>query len=895
MIQLLVEREDQKVNVRKYHRLLVILLCISLLLNIQGVSKPVMAAEKKTGVVTAQSLNVRIGAGTNYDKLLSDGVYVYLKKGETVTIQKEKNGWYYIDFKFSGKSLKGYVLSDYVQVKDTTSTSTNQAATPAPTPTPTSTSSKIEGILYCDETKVKENIYSIPGKVSASRLNMRNQASTSGSVIDKLENGSLVTIVNEIQTQNGKWYKIKNDATGKTGYALSTYITVQFNSTYKANVNSSKKSYLRKSASDSGKYVKDSSGTKITLKNGKAVTVLSEKTVGEVKWFQVSVKVNEKTYKGYIYADLLRFRQTVDENSKSTPTPEVTKKPTTVPTPTVQPTKAPSTVLGARIYYYYACTIYGTPDDLTSLINDPYGNIFYVYNTEPIAVYKQLTVNEKDWYYVGVKCIDQIIYGYLPCEYVELFGEYDAEVKQWPVPVDGEGTVLKPTPVESEKVTITPTINKNFEQSLTEQGFPESYKVLLRQLHELYPYWEFEAYQTGLSWNDVITAESQVGLNLITNSKSIEWKSLAPKAYNWKSDKFIPYDGSTWVTASEDAVAYYMDPRNFLDENGIFQFELLSYRSSYQNEEGVENILKNTALSHQSFTYMDEFEKVHTMTYAQAIVEAAQYANVSPYHLASRIKQEVVTGRNTLSNSVSGVVSGYEGLYNFYNIGANDSTVAGGAIINGLNYALKGSGNASLDTLSKIPWDNPYNAIVGGAYIIGRNYINRGDAIYHNQDTIYLQKFNVTNKTTYRHQYMSNVEAPYAEAKKMKIAYENLVSLPIVFSIPVYESMSTKVAAYPTTKYNPNNWLKTITITDDCGEVLTMTPTFSISEDSEYSLIVNEDTISVNIEATTVSTKAKVVSGTGNYLLVSGLNEYQIDVCAENGDLRSYRIYIVKP
>lgn len=45
--------------------------------------------------------------------------------------------------------------------------------------------------------------------------------------------------------------------------------------------------------------------------------------------------------------------------------------------------------------------------------------------------------------------------------------------------------------------------------------------------------------------------ESKVGLNLLSVNKSYAWKSTASKAYNWKTDKYIPYDGSTWVTASK--------------------------------------------------------------------------------------------------------------------------------------------------------------------------------------------------------------------------------------------------------------------------------------------------------------------------------------------------------
>ena len=48
----------------------------------------------------------------------------------------------------------------------------------------------------------------------------------------------------------------------------------------------------------------------------------------------------------------------------------------------------------------------------------------------------------------------------------------------------------------------------DFEASLNAQGFPESYKNSLRQLHAKHPQWRFEAQQTGLDWNTVIQNES---------------------------------------------------------------------------------------------------------------------------------------------------------------------------------------------------------------------------------------------------------------------------------------------------------------------------------------------------------------------------------------------------
>ena len=76
--------------------------------------------------------------------------------------------------------------------------------------------------------------------------------------------------------------------------------------------------------------------------------------------------------------------------------------------------------------------------------------------------------------------------------------------------------------------------------------------------------------------------------------------------------------------------------------------------------------------------------------YSDLIWDAGVYSGVSPYHLASRIKQEV--GPFVTHSSINGTVQGYEGLYNFYNIGATSSTEDLGAIKNGLRYALNANG-----------------------------------------------------------------------------------------------------------------------------------------------------------------------------------------------------------
>ncbi|HHT88619.1 MAG TPA: hypothetical protein GX002_06395, partial [Clostridiales bacterium] len=301
--------------------------------------------------------------------------------------------------------------------------------------------------------------------------------------------------------------------------------------------------------------------------------------------------------------------------------------------------------------------------------------------------------------------------------------------------------------------------------------------------------------------------------------------------------------------------------------------------------QGVENILKGTALHNASYSFIDEYGNLQTYTYAETFIKAAEYSGVSPYHLASRVKQEVVTGPTTLSNSVSGTYKGYEGYYNFYNIGANDSP-GGGAIANGLTFAKNGTKNANTNALYLIPWTNPYRSIVGGAYFLGSTYINRG------QDTVYLQKFNVTPISTYFHQYMTNVEAPWAESRKIATAYCDMMESPIVFSIPVYLNMPESPAPRPTTQFNPNNRLKSLKVYDLNDNEFALTPTFSQTEYNYY-LIVGNEVEAVQIKAATVSKKASIFGG-GYIPLSVGNNEIFIPVVAENGDIANYVINIVR-
>lgn len=316
------------------------------------------------------------------------------------------------------------------------------------------------------------------------------------------------------------------------------------------------------------------------------------------------------------------------------------------------------------------------------------------------------------------------------------------------------------------------------------ENFPSNYQPYLKELAKKHPNWKFKALYTNLDWNYVINQENIYGKNLVPKNYSDSWKNTTPGQYNVEID-------SGWVDSSRQAVEYCMDPRNFLNEGRIFQFEALSYEAHTNSLEGVEKILYGTEFYNTKVSYFNSSGNIINMNekYSDLILRGGQTSKVSAYHLASRIKQEV--GPFLSHSSISGKVEGYEGYYNFYNIGATSSAEPMGAIKKGLQYAKDGKG-ASQQTKDKylIPWNTKERAITGGGIFIGSSYINVG------QNTIYLQKFDVNddrNGDLFTHQYMTNVLAPLSEAKSIYNGYQKsgLLDNAITFIIPVYNNMPT--------------------------------------------------------------------------------------------------------
>ena len=417
------------------------------------------------------------------------------------------------------------------------------------------------------------------------------------------------------------------------------------------------------------------------------------------------------------------------------------------------------------------------------------------------------------------------------------------------------------------KEELTEEEIKDYRAYLKNKGFPESYLDSLVSLHEKHPNWKFEVFEAKISFNNMATIEyEKEGRSLFWDSnRSYDgYKSTESWSYNYLTDIFrndFSGGGVNWFAPSYNTVAYYLDPRKFLNEKQIFMFEKLGYNSKYHTKEGIENMLKNTFMENG---YADN-EK--TKTYADAFIDAGIKNNVSPYVLVARVVQEVGAQGSTI---VSGTVKGYEGYYNFYNIKATGEQDQ--IITNGLKYA------------KEMGWDSPYKAIVGGSSFLSDNYINVG------QDTLYLQKWDLFGPMFGNHQYQQNIQAPSTESIKTFNGYNKsaLLDNSFVFSIPVFQSIpsSTKLD----NKGNPNNYLKSLKVNDKyIFESATHDTTFDVTYD--------ESVTSLKISATAVNSKS-IISGTGSVSLTGVKQSVVVSVTAENGAVRDYVINVkrnVKP
>lgn len=295
----------------------------------------------------------------------------------------------------------------------------------------------------------------------------------------------------------------------------------------------------------------------------------------------------------------------------------------------------------------------------------------------------------------------------------------------------------------------------DYNGELNEGKYP-GFKAKLDAIKRERPGWKIRIMETGLDWNEVIRREGDgVGRSP---------RSLVQGKYGEWIVSNQTYDNGSWRAASDKAISYVMDPRNWLNHNNssILQFMQLSYFEV--SDENVKTALKDTF-----FDNMDN---------ARIINNVSRDYNINVFFVVARIIQEQgYKGSATWKMDSDG-----KSYYNPFNINASG---------NGVSEIIKNALQRAKDK----GWDTFEKGLRGGIEKIGTDYINE------KQDTLYLQKFDVESKgTLYSHQYMQNIDAPRTEASILKSKMDKINGVldnNVVLLIPVYNNMPATPAAEP--------------------------------------------------------------------------------------------------
>ena len=295
----------------------------------------------------------------------------------------------------------------------------------------------------------------------------------------------------------------------------------------------------------------------------------------------------------------------------------------------------------------------------------------------------------------------------------------------------------------------------DYNGELNEGKYP-GFKAKLDAIKRERPGWKIRIMETGLDWNEVIRREGDgVGSSP---------RSLVENKYGEWIVSNQTYDNGSLRAASDKAISYVMDPRNWLNPNNssILQFMQLSYFEV--SDENVKAALKDT--------FFDNMEN------ARIINNVSRDYNINSFFVVARIIQEQgYKGSSTWKMDSDG-----KSYYNPFNINASG---------NGVSEIIKNALRRAKDK----GWDTFEKGLRGGIEKIGTDYINE------KQDTLYLQKFDVESKGgLYSHQYMQNIDAPRQEASILKSKMDKINGVldnNVVLLIPVYNNMPATPAAEP--------------------------------------------------------------------------------------------------
>ncbi len=408
--------------------------------------------------------------------------------------------------------------------------------------------------------------------------------------------------------------------------------------------------------------------------------------------------------------------------------------------------------------------------------------------------------------------------------------------------------------VREDLINVTEyTISDDFNEAL--KAFPKSYRESLKKLHAIYPNWQFIADKVPLSFDDSVNLQDFEDRKLLTGSSQNSWRSMRKGTYNWETGKYITYDGGRYG-ASREVIAYYMDPRNFLNANDIYVFMTQTYDSKTQTKAAVEALIENTFLD---ATITDKNDEYKGKRYSAVIRKAAKEADVNAFVLASTIIQEHGNSGTTLSNGTAKYNN--KVVYNFFNFGASGTT-KDEVLTNGKKRAYNEG------------WFTPSESIIGGAKKYSSGYLTEG------QNTYYYKNYNVLNPNRIWHQYAQNVADSVNSASRLKKNYSTLYDMKLTFRIPVFDGLPSTASKLPAKSDKLNNYYFESLKSDG------LSPAYDRYTDSYTLNADGNKTVSYKLPT------GAVYSGESSYPLIAGQNVIKLKIKSQSGYTRTYKITV---
>lgn len=444
-------------------------------------------------------------------------------------------------------------------------------------------------------------------------LNIRNRKD--GDSIARLTNGTVVTITSTEEGSTNScnnWYKIKYGENNNEAYACGDYITLLKG--YASCVENRDPVNIWKDVNKSGKYA--------SVSCDKEMTILDKDVSSNSKCSNNWYKVKYGNYIGYACSTYVY-------------TNKITQTTTSYNRPWTSPLKA---IVGGAEFIGENYIAKGQHTSYLKKFNVNPNSSYNTYNHQYMANLAAPSSEARTSYnsYKDNNLLNLPLHFVIPT------------YKNMP-----NTTSLPGTNADTSGETLIK--DYEFEIKLNSEGFNESYKKKIRLLHAKYPNWTFENLETNLDFNSAISAEQAVS--------SI---NLGTKYYYINSSGNYVSTEPGWYLANTQTVSYYLDPRNFLNEQGILMFESLKYSKNY-TESVVQSVLNGTFMQNES--------TIDNLSYAKIFVKAGQEKNISPVYLASLARQESGVNGSTATTGAQFTYknTNYIGLYNFFNIGAYSS------------------------------------------------------------------------------------------------------------------------------------------------------------------------------------------------------------------------------